>query len=70
MLAVKARFDGKRIVLTEVPRCSAGMVFVAFTDQVADRDRYEWNNFSRRDLAHAYGPNEPYYSKTVVREAM
>ena len=68
MLAVKARFDGKRVVLTEVPRRPAGTVIVVFTDQETDRERDEWSGFSLRDLARAYGPNEPDYSKAVVRE--
>jgi hypothetical protein len=69
MLAVKARFDGKRIVLPEVPRRPAGTVIVVFTDQVTDRERDDWIDFSLRDLARAYGPNEPDYSKAVVRES-
>ena len=68
MLAVKARFDGKRVVLPEVLRRPAGTAIVVFTDQETDRERDEWSGFSLRDLARAYGPNEPDYSKAVVRE--
>jgi hypothetical protein len=68
MLAVKARFDGKSVVLPEVPRHPAGAVIVVFTDQETDQERDDWSGFSLRDLARAYGPNEPDYSRAVVRE--
>jgi hypothetical protein len=68
MLAVKARFDGRRIVLTEVPLCFTGTVIVVFTNQVAGRERDECNDFSLQDLARIYGPDVPDYSKAVVRE--
>ena len=69
MFAVNATFDGKKIVLSEVPRRPAGTVIVVFTDQVTDRERDDWSDFSLRDLACAYGPNEPDYSRAVVKEA-
>jgi hypothetical protein len=68
MLAVKARFDGKRVVLPEMPRHSAGTVIVVFTDQEADKEHEDWGDLSLRDLARAYGPTEPDYSKAVVKE--
>ncbi len=68
MLAVKARFDGKRVLLPEVPKRPAGTVIVVFTDQETDWERDDWSGFSLQDLARAYGPNEPDYSKAVVRE--
>ena len=68
MLAVKARFDGKKVVLPEVPRHPAGTVIVVFTDQDADKEREDWSDFSLRALDRAYGPNEPDYSRAVVKE--
>jgi len=68
MLAVKARFDGKKVVLPQIPKHPAGAVIVVFTDQEADKEREDWSSLSSQNLAHAYGPNEPDYSKAVVRE--
>jgi hypothetical protein len=68
MLAVKARFDGKKVVLPEVPQHAAGAVIVVFTDQEIDKERDDWSDFSLRALDRAYGSDEPDYSKAVVKE--
>jgi len=69
MLAIKAKFDGKQIVLPEVPKCPAGSVIVVFPEQETEQERESWSGLSLKGLARAYGENEPDYSRAVVKKA-
>lgn len=64
-VSVKAHFDGNAIQLDEpcdLPRDIPLWVTVIPSDAV-NSDMAGWTDFAKRELARAYGENEPEYSE-------
>ena len=68
MLALKARCDGKRIVLPRGAKLPVGGVIVVFQGDETDDERDLWQGLSVQGLASAYGKHEPDYSVKLVKE--
>ncbi len=70
MLAIKARYDGRKVILPKEKRFPIGSVIIVF-DMPAETDaeRFDWQKLSVQNLASAYGANEPDYSKKLVKES-
>jgi hypothetical protein len=69
-VALKAHFDGERIVLDEafeLPR-NASLIVTLVTD--AERERADWEALALSNLARAYGPDEPEYSVADIKRPL
>jgi hypothetical protein len=70
MLAIKAKCDGRKVVLPGKKHFPVGSVIVVFEiPGVAGDEQTDWQNLSRKHLADAYGTNEPDYSKHLLKES-
>ena len=71
MHAVKAQYDGKKVILPKVGKFPTGAVIVIFedTDGVKDKDRKAWQGLSVQGLSAAYGEKEPDYSLSLIKES-
>lgn len=69
---LRAHFDGQHIVLDEpsdLPTDTPLVVLaVQQNDLALDAERREWVAFSLKNLARAYGPNEPEYDASMCKE--
>lgn len=68
MLAIKADYDGKKIVLPPKGNFPVGPVIVVFEETDAVKEREDWQRVSLAGLARAYGEGEPDYSLKLIRE--
>ena len=70
MLAIKARYDGRKVVLPREKQFPVGSVIIIFeSHSETDDDRFVWQKLSEQQLSAAYGQNEPDYSKNLVKES-
>jgi len=70
VLAIKARYDGNKVVLPGKKHFPLGSVIIIFESNAeTDDDRSAWHKFSGQHLSDAYGLNEPDYSKNLVKES-
>jgi hypothetical protein len=69
MLVLKAKCDGRKIVLPAAIRLPVGAVVVVFEGDEADDDRDLWRRLSAQGLAAAYGDHEPDYALKLVKES-
>jgi len=69
-VTVSATFDGEQIRLEEdysLPKDARLLVTVLPED--LDKERREWAELTLRGLARAYGPEEPEYPDSLIKEA-
>ncbi len=69
-VALKAHYDGERIVLDEpfdLPRHSPLMVTVL---PGPETERADWEALAVESLARAYGPDEPEYTLTDIKRPL
>ena len=63
---IKAHFDGEHVVLDEPFKLqpNAPLLVTVFAP---DSERAEWSALGMRNLARAYGPDEPDYSEADLK---
>lgn len=69
-VTLKAHFDGKTICLDDPCPLDPDtpLLVTVITGDLAAAERLAWLAASQASLGHAYGPNEPDYSDSVLRE--
>jgi hypothetical protein len=70
-LTLSATFDGEHIRLEEphlLPKNARLLVTVLPTEDAAATDRDHWLALAAQGLSRAYGPDEPEYPDTVIKE--
>lgn len=67
-ISVRAHFDGERILLDEPFEMSPNTPLLVTILSETDADREDWLRLSAARLETAYGPDEPEYSLSSVRE--
>lgn len=67
-IALRAHYDGKQILLDESYELPPNaQLMVTVLDLRSEKERADWASLSARNLATAYGDNEPEYSASDVR---
>lgn len=70
-LTFNATFDGEHIRLSEphaLPKDARLLVTVLPPDDELAKERADWLRFSAQNLARAYGPDEPDYPDSCIKE--
>jgi len=71
-LTLRAHFDGKHICLDEpcdLPLDTELLITVVPQSESAlQAEREEWRRLSLSNLARGYGPNEPEYEESMLKE--
>ncbi len=71
-LTLRAHFDGKHICLdepAELPLDTELLITVVPQSEAAlQAEREDWRRLSLSNLARSYGPNEPEYDETMLKE--
>lgn len=69
---LRAHFDGKHICLDEpadLPLDTELLITVVPQSEAAlEAEREEWRRLSLANLARGYGPNEPEYDESMLKE--
>jgi hypothetical protein len=69
-VTLQATFDGEQIRLEEdYPRPKDARLLVTVVPEDLDKERREWADLALRGLARAYGPEEPEYPDSLIKEA-
>lgn len=69
-VALKAHFDGNRIVLDEPFDLPPHSPLIVTVLPQADSERADWENLAAESLARAYGPDEPDYSAEDIKRPL
>jgi hypothetical protein len=65
-VALSAHFDGRKIELDEPYQLTENSRLLVVV-LPAENEREEWNKLAARQLARAYGDNEPVYTEADIR---
>ncbi len=66
-VALKAHFDGERIVLDEPFNLLPHSQLIVTVLPEPDSQRAQWEALAMESLARAYGPNEPEYTLDDIK---
>ncbi len=67
-ITLHAHFDGERILLDEPAELAPGTKLIVTVIPPSVTEHEEWTNFSIRSLEAAYGPDEPEYPLSLIKE--
>ena len=69
-IAIRAHFDGDKIVLDEPYDLEpdARLIVTVLPEDAVDSDREDWGNLALSALQSAYGEDEPEYTENMIKE--